>query len=103
MSQTITHFETTYPSTESLSDDDRYEILSAARRRAALAVLENEARRLSLRSLASAVAKEEEGVDAEDTRAIDRVAVSLHHSHLPKMAAFGVVEYDPSSKEVTLA
>lgn len=30
----------------------------------------------------------------------DRLDVALHHVHLPKMAAAGVVEYDPTSRTV---
>ncbi|MHB9288908.1 hypothetical protein ACKVMT_17910 [Halobacteriales archaeon Cl-PHB] len=78
---------------DGLTDDQRYQMLANERRRVTLAVLADRETSLSLEALAAAVASRE---DEEH----DRVATSLHHVHLPKLTAAGVLEYDPRSTTV---
>ncbi|ELZ27482.1 hypothetical protein C475_06170 [Halosimplex carlsbadense 2-9-1] len=81
-----------------LSADERHELLAAQRRRVALAVLAERAAPTELDDLARAVAaREGEDPPAE---AVERLAVSLHHVHLPRMDELGVVDYDPSANRV---
>nr|WP_139328936.1 hypothetical protein [Haladaptatus litoreus] len=37
-------------------------------------------------------------VDETVAKRRDRIAIALHHSHLPKLADFGIIEYDMESK-----
>jgi hypothetical protein len=39
-------------------------------------------------------------VKAADEEFVERVKISLHHNHLPKMADLGVVEYDPDATRI---
>lgn len=40
--------------------------------------------------------------DPADADSIDRVALRLHHVHLPKLAEYGLVEYDHRDRVVTV-
>lgn len=51
---------------------------------------------VSLEALAAALAES----DATDCRDPDRVAVELHHSHLPKLAETSFIEYDVTDTTV---
>lgn len=85
--------------TADLSESDRYRLLASARRRATLEVVANRPTPVELDDLARAVATRED--DAATTEeAVRRVAVALHHNHLPRMADMGVVDYDPERQRV---
>lgn len=66
--------------------EDVGDCLSAARRRRVLAVLDDRDAPLELGALAGAVAERESDTEASD------VATALHHVHLPKLEAAGLVE-----------
>lgn len=83
-----------------LTDGDRYEILSSRRRRSVIDALASSAGPVSLDSLASSVAALEAQIDPDDDSAVQTIAVSLHHTHLPKMADYGVLEYDADANLV---
>lgn len=83
-----------------LSESDRHRLLGVERRRHVLSVLARRRPPVDVETLATEVAARESGVDGPDEDAVERVAVSLHHTHLPLMADLGVVEYDPASGEV---
>jgi hypothetical protein len=91
--------------TGSLSRDDLFNVLQARRRRLVLWYLheraDGEAR---LRALAKHVAALEAGTDAHavDHGMRQRVQLSLYQAHLPKLADFGVVEYDEARERVEL-
>lgn len=76
--------------------DTIFETLVTERRRNALYVLYRSAGPVSVPALAEEVAALE-GADTE------RVATSLYHVHLPKLAELGVAEFDPDADEVRLA
>ena len=80
--------------TASLTDVDRHRLLASERRRHTLDVLETESGPVELYELAQAVAGRER-VTTSPKAAIERIALSLHHNHLPKLDDFGVVDYDP--------
>jgi hypothetical protein len=79
-----------------LTEEERYDLLAAERRRAVLAVLAERGAPTTLDELAAAVATREDG----ETGATDRLAVSLHHVHLPRMDDLGVLDYDPADNRV---
>jgi hypothetical protein len=81
--------------TAELTTDERHRLLSNGRRRAVLAVLSDRSTPVELADLAAAVADRETDAEAADEALVDRVKVSLHHVHLPRMDSLGVVEYEP--------
>jgi hypothetical protein len=79
-----------------LTSEDRHRLLANDRRRRTLAVLDDLTPPLSLDELAAAVASRTD--EQSGTR---RVAVSLHHHHLPLLDDVGAVDYDPEANRVT--
>lgn len=83
-----------------LSESDRHLLLAVERRRVALDVLTNGSTPIFLDDLAVAVAEREANECVASEENVERVAVSLHHNHLPMMEDFGVVDYDPDERLV---
>ena len=82
--------------------DELYRVLGHHRRRTVLRELHRADARLTVDELARRVAGREHE-RADDDRAdgdISTVRLSLHHRHLPKLAASNVVAYDPSNRTV---
>lgn len=76
-------------------EDVYFEALSNERRRRALAVVAAADERVSLTDVAvelAAAAGEGDGVDPD---AVKRVRRSLYHRDVPRLAAAGLVSYDP--------
>ncbi|MFC3957076.1 DUF7344 domain-containing protein [Halovivax cerinus] len=85
-----------------LPPSDRHDLLASERRRLTIDVLEECQRTVDLEDIAAAVAART-GTDAESSAEdATRIAIELHHVHLPKLADAGVIEYDPSIRLVTL-
>lgn len=78
---------------DELTERQHHELLSADRRKAALEVLDGGTDSVALEELAAAVAAREGEGTGEG--AVERVATTLHHVHLPKMDDAGVIDYDP--------
>lgn len=53
----------------------------------------------TLEKLASTVANH----DRTDLSTVEEARMSLHHAHLPALAEVGALEYDPSTREVSVA
>lgn len=82
--------------------DALFDVLSRRRRRCALACLMEHTEPVALSELAREVATRENGTAAaeiSDDR-VRSVESSLYHSHIPKLAEVGVVEYDPERASV---
>lgn len=84
---------------------DAVDALADERRRAVLAVLAECGRPLRVDELARRVAADWGGRQADDVPddVRDRVATALHHVHLSRLRDAGAVEYDPETREATLA
>ncbi|WP_254280386.1 DUF7344 domain-containing protein [Haloarcula marina] len=81
-------------------DDQTLSLLASARRRTVVAVLAEAADTThTLDSLAARVA-EREAVDGGEDVPTHRVTADLHHVHLPKLDAAGVLEYDSDQRTV---
>lgn len=117
MSRAITQFTTERPSMAALTESERCAILASERRRVALDVLEERSEPIDRTDLAAEIAARERGSGATDEQAdatdeqadeaidrevIDRIEVALHHAHLPKLAAAGVVDYDAESERISI-
>lgn len=82
------------------ADPEVVDCLAAERRRATLAALRNRGGRASRRALARAVAARDAGEEPSGDD-VEAALVALHHGHLPKLAAAGLVEYDAETGTVT--
>ena len=51
---------------------------------------------VDLEDLAARIAGGEDAAAAS----AEQVAVQLHHAHLPKLAAAGIIDYDPETKRI---
>lgn len=78
------------------------DLCRAERRRIVLATLAGRAQQVSLADLAATVVEHERHArpTAAADEALTRVESSLHHVHLPKLAAAGVVDYDADRRLV---
>ena len=83
---------------ETLTESEYHRLVAAPRRRTVLAVLDESRCPINLDELASAVA-DREGV-ADTASAVEEIHIDLHHVHLPKMDALGVLSYDPDASRV---
>lgn len=82
--------------------DDLLDCLANTRRRVLLARLDDNRTPISGCELARLVAASETTApeDGLPTERIQRVYLSLHHGHLPKLAAADVVDYDEETHRV---
>jgi hypothetical protein len=83
-----------------LSETERYRLLAPDRRRLVLDVLQRQGPAMDLSDLAEAVATHEADDGEPSPRAVEDVAISLHHNHLPALAHGEVVDYRPESNRV---
>lgn len=81
-----------------LSESERHGLLASARRRVLLDVLRERTAPVDVRELAADIA-EREGDGPTSTRT-ERVAATLHHSHLPRMSDLGLLDHDPERNRV---
>ncbi|WP_225336028.1 DUF7344 domain-containing protein [Halomicrobium urmianum] len=84
----------------SCEQDTMFEVLADPRRRRLITLLrEHESvGRVFLDSLSAQLAEREAELDTS----VEEIAVELHHRHLPRLDAAGLVRYEPSAKMVEL-
>ena len=75
--------------------------LAHRRRRVALSVLTDYDTTLSRVALARAILEHEPGSETVSDDAVEDCCVTLHHVHLPKLAAAGLISYDARSGAVS--
>ena len=82
-----------------------FDILSSARRRYAISILNRRDEPMQLTELAEEIAALEADTTVEDLtkQQRKRVYVSLYQTHVPKMEEVGIVSYDGDEGTVTLA
>ena len=86
--------------TARLTEQDLHRLLSSERRRILLDVLGERPTPVDVEELALAIAEREGGTDSARSDDVERITISLHHHHLPRLADGGVVEYSPASNRV---
>ena len=89
---------------ETVSQDVAFRLLSHVYRRALLESLAHRGGSLSVPDAAEAVARactEKPIADVSDAE-LEEIALSLHHSHVPQLAAQEAVTYDRERRRVTL-
>ncbi|WP_254531352.1 DUF7344 domain-containing protein [Natrinema gelatinilyticum] len=82
------------------SEDTRYRLLEAERRRMTLDILAGVTATVELTELAAGIVAREDGVDAVTDDAISDVTIVLHHVHLPMMDELGIIDYDASNQRI---
>jgi len=82
-----------------LSESEYRELLEVERRKVTLDVLAGRTAPVGLEDLAATVAIRETTGGA-GKEATERVACALHHIHLPKLAALGLVDYDQDANRI---
>jgi hypothetical protein len=85
-----------------LPETEIHHILSNPRRRKTLRYLSDNHGTISVRELSEEIAAAETGESPPPRDVRKAVYVSLHQTHLPLLDDKGVIDYDRSSKEVTL-
>lgn len=88
-------------STEELTKDEVFEVLSSSRRRQILYHLHRRGGSAELRSLARDTAADETD-ESVDSDVVKRFYISLYQTHIPKLEQVGLVTYDGDDKTVTL-
>ena len=88
--------------TRNLIDTDIHDILCNQRRRHALDHLRRRREVVSLSELADVVAQRETGQPTPPADLRQSVYNSLHQTHLPRLDAEGVIDYDPETKQIRL-
>jgi hypothetical protein len=83
-----------------IAESDIYYVLSNARRRETLAHLWQYPTEVTLRELSEQIASAESGTTPAPRPLRESVYNALHQTHLPKLADFGLLEYDPDRKLV---
>ncbi|HKJ58264.1 MAG TPA: hypothetical protein VKA37_03470 [Halobacteriales archaeon] len=86
--------------TRESSESDHRRLLAAERRRTALDVLSNRTGPVGLEAVATAIATREADRANPPREHVDRVALTLHHVHLPTMSEVGIVRYDWASRRI---
>ncbi|RDI70163.1 DUF7344 domain-containing protein [Halopelagius longus] len=81
------------------SPDDYFAVLSGKQQQAVASILAEKDRSVELSLLAAEVA----AVLADDKRDVRRVEMKLHHYHLPKLDAAGLLEYCSEDRRVSPA
>lgn len=94
MSHTSRNSQIEAPNTTTLTAAEYHDLMAAKRRRLAIDVLTDQTGPVDVEDLASEIAERTEELNADNPTEIERVATTLHHVHLPKMAALDVLEYD---------
>lgn len=89
---------------ERISQDVAYRLLSHVYRRALLECLDRHDAPVSMADAAADVARacNETPVSDVSDEELERIYLSLHHSHVPRLADRGAVSYDRDRKVVTL-
>lgn len=91
-------------SSQKLSPDVVFEILSSRRRRMVLYLLRQRGNEATVNELAEEIAALENDVPVEEltSQQQKRVYVSLYQTHLPKLDQTGIIDYDADEGTVTL-
>lgn len=86
--------------TETLTETERHQLLSASKRRTAVSVLTDRSVPIGLRELATVVAAETTDSETLSEDTLQRTAAHLHHQHLPLMDDLNVIDYNTDTNTV---
>lgn len=85
-----------------LDQEEIHDVLRNERRRELISFLTRHDGYATIQELSEHIAALESGTEPPPRNVRQSVYVSLHQTHLPKLEALGVVDYDTDSKDVRL-
>lgn len=85
--------------TVDIDPSEKCDLLAEKQRRLVLDIISGITSPIELEELSVRVASFESGTLTKDD-AVERVAISLHHIHLPRLADVGVLDYDQESNVI---
>lgn len=100
MSHSSSHPAKDPPGVEDLPEDDRHRVLSNRRRRILLGVLADRSLPIGVEEVAASVASQEDAFEDGRREAVERVAIALHHKHVPQLEELGILEYDRAANRI---
>lgn len=90
------------PISQTISTDEALKLVADQRRRAVLEHLMNNGDQpVSVEELADRIADSDSPRTGSDGEYVAGIRVGLHHTHLPKLDAHGIIEFDPQRETVT--
>lgn len=89
-----------HPSANALTESELHRVLADERRRVALNVLSKRTVPMDLEELAEAMVPTDVDVEGPREEYVQRVAVALHHQHLPILTDAGAIRYEPTSTRI---
>lgn len=87
---------------ETIESETRHKVMASERRRQILTVLAGESKAVDLRELAADLVESDPELDRDEESAIEQLAASLHHVHLPVLTETPILAYDPDEKRIEL-
>lgn len=98
ISETAAETRESEAGTIELDRSARHELLAVRRRRLAIDVLESRVASIDLETIAREIAVREDADPSPET--VERIAIELHHNHLPRLDEYGLVGYEPKARLV---
>lgn len=83
-----------------LTGSERSRLLASERRRVLLDVIEDRSIPVGVEALAADVGEAEFGESDLPPERTERISITLHHNHLPRLAQAGVLDYDATANHV---
>ncbi|WP_431358868.1 DUF7344 domain-containing protein [Halovenus amylolytica] len=83
-----------------LTETERHRLLAAERRRILITILSSSSSPIQMETLAKKIAERETSTTTVDESIVDRMMVSLHHTHLPMMANMGIIGSNPETNQI---
>lgn len=87
-------------SSTGLSLSECHRLLASEQRRFVLDVLAGNTTPIGLEELSAGIAARKDGIETVDDETIERMAIELHHNHLPRLDEAGLIEYEPDNQTV---
>lgn len=81
-----------------VAESTRHELLAVPRRRLTVDILEGRVASLDLDTVARGLAVREQADPSPET--VERIAIELHHNHLPRLDEYELIEYEPKARLV---
>lgn len=94
MSNASNNFPEDSSNTHTLTASEYHSLLAVDRRRIAIGILEGTSRTVELEELAAEIAEYEFEEESPSDSTTERVAITLHHCHLPRLHDAGLIHYD---------
>ena len=102
MSQTIPEPPTVRSRIADLTKAEQHSLFISERRCILCGIFAEQTAEISFDELVSKVARRDQEIDSDIPEQVERVAITLHHTHLPKLEEFGIIAYNIETDQVLL-